>query len=231
MCRFQAHFSACCRRVGVLIDTSHVVQGPIITVKKGPCLYLVYFSRTKRCNIAFLRFPPLSLSLDNHLCFRLIIFQNWRFLFDHCDLILWSRTKSFSSCERWESSPQFNVMKLGRRCFGSALAARAKRQFCGRRFSTLGSNWSTFSRFNFVHLVVCCTFRCLLSIYRIKKLGLWFSLARIGHFVKTAIFGHFLFFIVATSAWSQNDWLAPLINNQRPNISLQVPVSPNWPIS
>ena len=40
-----------------------------------------------------------------------------------------------------------------------------------------------------------------------------------------------LFFAIATSSWSQNDWIMPSINNQTQNIGEDSLIGSNWPIS
>jgi hypothetical protein len=56
-------------------------------------------------------------------------------------------------------------------------------------------------------------------------------LARNGQTIKVAICGHFLNIVVATSAWSQNDWMMLSINNQTQNIGEDSLIGSNWPIS
>ena len=64
-----------------------------------------------------------------------------------------------------------------------------------------------------------------------KKKSLCFSLARNGQTIKVAICGHFLNIVVATSAWSQNDWMMLSISNQTQNIGKDRLIGSNWPIS
>ena len=40
-----------------------------------------------------------------------------------------------------------------------------------------------------------------------------------------------LFFAVATSTWSQNDWIMPSIDNKTQNIGEDSLIGSNWPIS